>query len=98
MSVGEFKEVEPIPTRAAMAVLAAVGAMCFIVSDADVLCSRAVFLYLSSKGGLMAKNEKTSPGIARLAAKGLKAPSTLSNLEIKKLAASALTQTKDRKK
>jgi hypothetical protein len=46
----------------------------------------------------MATNEKTSLGIAKIASKGLKAPSTLTTTEIKKLAGSVLTQTPDHKK
>lgn len=46
----------------------------------------------------MAKNEKTSEGIASIAAKGLKTPEKLTNAEIQKLAASALTQTADKPK
>jgi hypothetical protein len=45
----------------------------------------------------MANNEKTSP-IAKIASKGLKAPSTLTTAEIKKLAGSVLTQAADQKK
>jgi hypothetical protein len=44
----------------------------------------------------MAANEKTSPAIAKLASKAMKAPSTLTTLEIKKLAASVLTQVPDK--
>lgn len=43
----------------------------------------------------MAANEKTSPAVARIAAKGIRAPGTLTHTEIKKLAASALTQAAD---
>jgi len=46
----------------------------------------------------MAKNEKTSPAVSKLASKGLKAPSSLTNAEIKKICASALTQAPDKKK
>ena len=46
----------------------------------------------------MAKNEKTSPEIAKIAGKGLKDPGSLTKTQIKKLAASALTQTPDKKK
>jgi hypothetical protein len=46
----------------------------------------------------MAQNEKTSPGIAKIASKGLRAPSTLTTKQIKKLAGSALTQAPDKKK
>ena len=43
----------------------------------------------------MAANEKTSAAVAKIASKGLKAPGTLTHAEIKKLAASALTQAVD---
>ncbi|HET6320512.1 MAG TPA: hypothetical protein VFF87_00525 [Hyphomicrobium sp.] len=43
----------------------------------------------------MAANEKTSAAVAKIASKGLKAPGTLTHAEIKKLAASALTQAAD---
>jgi hypothetical protein len=46
----------------------------------------------------MAANEKTSAAVAKIAAKGLKDPSALTNAEIKKLAASALTQASDKPK
>lgn len=45
----------------------------------------------------MANNEKTGKSVGSIASKGLKAPSTLSNKEIKTLAASALTQRPDHK-
>jgi len=45
----------------------------------------------------MAKNEKTSPRMARIASKAMRAPSTLTNSEIKSLGASNLTQAPDRK-
>ncbi len=44
----------------------------------------------------MAANEKTSAAVAKIAAKGLKDPAALTNAEIKKLAASALTQAADK--
>jgi hypothetical protein len=43
----------------------------------------------------MASNEKTSPEVAEIASKGLKDPAGLTNAEIRKLAASALTQVAD---
>lgn len=46
----------------------------------------------------MARNERTSKSIGTIASQGLRAPSTLTNTEIKKLAASALTQMPDHKK
>jgi len=46
----------------------------------------------------MASNEKTSAAVAKIAAKGLKDPASLSKGEIKKLAASALTQAADKPK
>ncbi|WP_428406851.1 hypothetical protein [Hyphococcus sp.] len=46
----------------------------------------------------MAKNEKTSKEIAKIAAKGLKDPASLTKTEIKKLSGSALTQAPDKKK
>lgn len=45
----------------------------------------------------MARNERTSPRVAKIASKALKHPSTVTNAEIKKLAASALTQTRHKK-
>lgn len=45
----------------------------------------------------MAANEKTSQSIAAIAARALKNPAAVTNTEIKKLAATALTQTKDKK-
>jgi hypothetical protein len=44
----------------------------------------------------MASNEKTSAAVAKIAAKGLKDPAALTKGEIKKLAASALTQAADK--
>jgi hypothetical protein len=44
----------------------------------------------------MAANEKTSAAVARIASKAMKAPASLTNAEIKKLAASALTQAADK--
>ena len=44
----------------------------------------------------MAANEKTSPAVAKIAAKALKSPTALTSAEIKKLAASALTQAADK--
>lgn len=46
----------------------------------------------------MAKSEKTSAGVAKIAAKALKDPSSLTAREIKSLAASALTQAADKPK
>jgi len=46
----------------------------------------------------MAANEKTSQAVAKIAAKGLKSPTSLTGAEIKKLAASALTQVADKPK
>ena len=46
----------------------------------------------------MAKDEKTSKAVASLASKAMKDPSSLSPAEIKKLAASALTQAADKPK
>lgn len=45
----------------------------------------------------MAKNEKTSQKVASIASKALKDPGSVTKGEIKKIAATALTQTKDRK-
>ena len=45
----------------------------------------------------MAKNEKTSPAVAKIAAQGLKAPTTLTAKQIKTLSASVLTQAPDKK-
>ncbi len=44
----------------------------------------------------MAANEKTSAAVAKIASKALKSPSSLTPTEIKKLAASALTQAADK--
>lgn len=46
----------------------------------------------------MAKNEKTSRRVARIAARGLKVPSSLNAAEVKAVCASVLTQAPDRKK
>ena len=46
----------------------------------------------------MAKNEKTSMAIAAIAARLMKHPEYATNTEIKKLAASCLTQVADKKK
>ncbi len=46
----------------------------------------------------MASNEKTSAAIAKIASKGLMNPASLTSAEIKKLSASALTQTADKPK
>ncbi|MEZ5843454.1 MAG: hypothetical protein R3D27_06920 [Hyphomicrobiaceae bacterium] len=45
----------------------------------------------------MAKSESTSKTIASLASKAMKDPKSLSEAEIKRLAASALTQAPDKK-
>ena len=44
----------------------------------------------------MAANEKTSAAVAKIASKALKSPGSLTATEIKKLAASALTQASDK--
>ncbi len=46
----------------------------------------------------MSKNEKTSKPVAKIAAKGLSDPASLTNKQVKTLAASALTQAPDKKK
>lgn len=46
----------------------------------------------------MAANEKTSQAVAKIAAKGMRSPTSLTSAEIKKLAASALTQAADKSK
>jgi len=46
----------------------------------------------------MAKNEKTSGRVASIASQGLKDPSSLTNRQIKTIAASVLTQAPDHKK
>lgn len=46
----------------------------------------------------MAKNEKTSKSVAKIASKGLKDPSSLTKKEIKTISGSVLTQTSDKKK
>ena len=46
----------------------------------------------------MAKNEKTSKSVASIASKGLRQPGSLTKTEIKKISASVLTQTPDKKK
>ncbi|KUO59814.1 MAG: hypothetical protein APF80_05290 [Alphaproteobacteria bacterium BRH_c36] len=46
----------------------------------------------------MAKDEKTSAAVASIASKAMKDPSSVSPAEIKKLAASALTQAVDKPK
>ncbi len=46
----------------------------------------------------MAKNEKTGKTVGQLASKGLRNPSSLTNSQIKKVSASALTQRPDRRK
>jgi hypothetical protein len=43
----------------------------------------------------MASDEKTSAEVAKIASKGLKDPAGLTNAEIRRLAASALTQVAD---
>ncbi|KCZ98122.1 hypothetical protein HPO_12428 [Hyphomonas polymorpha PS728] len=47
---------------------------------------------------IMAKNEKTGSKVGTIASKGLQKPGSLSNKEIKSLAASALTQRPNKKK
>lgn len=42
------------------------------------------------------KNEKTSPKIATIASKGLRDPKSLTPAQIKKVSASALTQSADK--
>jgi hypothetical protein len=44
----------------------------------------------------MAANEKTSAAVAKIASKAMKSPGSLTTTEIKKLAASALTQASDK--
>lgn len=44
----------------------------------------------------MGKNEKTSKSVSSIASKGLKNPGSLTNKEIKTIAATALTQSPDR--
>jgi hypothetical protein len=46
----------------------------------------------------MAGNEKSGTRVGQIASKGLKAPSSLTNKEIKTIAASALTQRPDHSK
>lgn len=46
----------------------------------------------------MAKNEKTSKAVSSIASKALKNPGSLTNTEIKTIAASVLTQTPDKPK
>lgn len=46
----------------------------------------------------MAKDEKTSKKVGTIASKGLQKPASLSNKQIKSLAASALTQRPNHKK
>jgi hypothetical protein len=46
----------------------------------------------------MARNEKTSQRVARIAARGLKVPSSLNAAEVKAVCASVLTQAPDRKR
>jgi hypothetical protein len=46
----------------------------------------------------MSKNERTSKPVGKIASQGLRSPSSLSNKQIKTLAASALTQRPDHKK
>lgn len=46
----------------------------------------------------MAKNEKTSKRVGKIASKGLRAPKSLTPEEIKSLAASAVTQMPDKPK
>jgi len=54
---------------------------------------------MAGKGEVnMAKNEKTSAPVAKIASKGLKKPESLTKTEIKKIAGSALTQAPDKKK
>jgi hypothetical protein len=45
----------------------------------------------------MSKNEKSGSRVGRIASKGLKSPSSLSNSQIKSVCASALTQRPDHK-
>lgn len=44
----------------------------------------------------MATNEKTSAAVAKIASKAMKDPASVTKAEIKKLAASALTQAADK--
>lgn len=46
----------------------------------------------------MSKNEKTGSRVGTIASKALKKPSSISNAQIKSLAASVLTQRPDHKK
>jgi hypothetical protein len=45
----------------------------------------------------MAKNEKTGKTVASLASRGLRKPSSLTNAQIRRVSASALTQAPDKK-
>jgi hypothetical protein len=47
---------------------------------------------------LMARNEKTSKEVGKIAAKGLKDPGSLTNKDIQKLSGSVLTQRPDKKR
>jgi hypothetical protein len=44
----------------------------------------------------MGKNEKTGGGVGKIASKGLRAPGSLTNKQVKTIAASALTQRPDK--
>jgi hypothetical protein len=46
----------------------------------------------------MAKNEKTSPRVSKIASKGLKSPGSLTSKGVKTIAGSALTQAPDKRK
>jgi hypothetical protein len=46
----------------------------------------------------MARNEKTSKDVGKIASKGLKDPGSLTNKEIRKISGSVLTQRPDKKR
>ena len=58
---------------------------------------RVSIIILRTRKFKLARNEKTSAKVAPIASKGLKNPKSLSLTEIKKVSASALTQTANKK-
>jgi hypothetical protein len=69
-----------------------------VEGDPDEALNRLLKRPKARKEPKMAKNEKTSGKVAKIASQGLKAPSTLTSKQIKTLSGSVLTQTSDKKK
>lgn len=69
---------------------------CVRYSTAALLRDLRSLTVAGTRENRVGSNEKTSASIAKIASKGLKAPSTLTTAEIRRLSASALTQVADK--